>query len=94
MAVTEKVKFRSPSLVEDGFHDLKDDEIFVEAAAQGIPGCLFGSADIEEESGQPGIGKVKFWRLNHPLPNIFKKRRQFKNDIRCFQDADPVFDSC
>jgi hypothetical protein len=58
--------------VVSGLQDVRDDQVFVEIAPQGITRQLLWRADAQQKGRQPHIGKINLWRLDDPLLDILE----------------------
>ena len=94
MRIAEKVDFRPDSPVESGFHDIGYDEVFIEAAAQGIARRLFRRVDAEQKRGKPDIREIYFRGFDDALADILEERLKLEHNVRRFQNPQPGFDCC
>ena len=78
--------------VELFLQDFRDDIILEQCTVQGSLFVKFLGANTGEMGYKSGAVKMDLRTLNDALSQIFVKRLEQENDVRCFENGDPFLD--
>ena len=92
MRVTVKIGLRPDTPVKPALHDIRDHQIFIQVAPQGITGGLVFIVNSEQEGCKTHICEIYLGRLNDPFADVLIKGWQMENDVRGLKDAEPILD--